>query len=38
MAAQQEIILSGTRPTGRLHYGNYFGAITDRRMYKLSSW
>ena len=23
----QEIILSGIRPTGRLHYGNYFGAI-----------
>ncbi len=22
-----EIILSGIRPTGRLHYGNYFGAI-----------
>ncbi len=23
----KEIILSGIRPTGRLHYGNYFGAI-----------
>ncbi len=22
-----EVILSGIRPTGRLHYGNYFGAI-----------
>jgi len=27
MAEQQEIILSGIRPTGRLHYGNYFGAV-----------
>ncbi len=27
MPATQEIILSGIRPTGRLHYGNYFGAI-----------
>ena len=27
MAAGREIILSGIRPTGRLHYGNYFGAI-----------
>ena len=27
MAEKQEIILSGIRPTGRLHYGNYFGAI-----------
>ncbi|MBI2434787.1 MAG: tryptophan--tRNA ligase [Candidatus Hydrogenedentes bacterium] len=27
MATQQKIILSGIRPTGRLHYGNYFGAI-----------
>jgi tryptophanyl-tRNA synthetase len=26
-AAQREIILSGIRPTGRLHFGNYFGAI-----------
>ncbi len=25
----QEIILSGIRPTGRLHFGNYFGAIKD---------
>jgi tryptophanyl-tRNA synthetase len=24
---QKEIILSGIRPTGRLHYGNYFGAV-----------
>lgn len=27
MANKQEIILSGIRPTGRLHFGNYFGAI-----------
>lgn len=27
MAEKQEIVLSGIRPTGRLHYGNYFGAI-----------
>lgn len=27
MAESKEIILSGIRPTGRLHYGNYFGAI-----------
>lgn len=27
MGQKQEIILSGIRPTGRLHYGNYFGAI-----------
>ncbi len=27
MSANQEIILSGIRPTGRLHYGNYFGAV-----------
>ena len=27
MADKQEVILSGIRPTGRLHYGNYFGAI-----------
>ncbi len=26
-STQREIILSGIRPTGRLHYGNYFGAI-----------
>ncbi len=25
--SKQEVILSGIRPTGRLHYGNYFGAI-----------
>lgn len=24
---RKEVILSGIRPTGRLHYGNYFGAI-----------
>ncbi|MBN2310985.1 MAG: tryptophan--tRNA ligase [Candidatus Hydrogenedentes bacterium] len=27
MSEKREIILSGIRPTGRLHYGNYFGAI-----------
>lgn len=27
MSASNEVILSGIRPTGRLHYGNYFGAI-----------
>jgi tryptophanyl-tRNA synthetase len=27
MSKKQEIILSGIRPTGRLHYGNYFGAV-----------
>lgn len=27
MSSKQEVILSGIRPTGRLHYGNYFGAI-----------
>lgn len=27
MTAKDEVILSGIRPTGRLHYGNYFGAI-----------
>ena len=27
MGEKQEVILSGIRPTGRLHYGNYFGAI-----------
>lgn len=27
MAAKGEIILSGIRPTGQLHFGNYFGAI-----------
>lgn len=25
----KEVILSGVRPTGRLHYGNYFGAIRE---------
>jgi len=29
MPEQQDIILSGIRPTGRLHLGNYFGAIKD---------
>ena len=29
MAGTKEIILSGIRPTGRLHYGNYFGAIRN---------
>jgi len=29
MADTQEIILSGIRPTGRIHYGNYFGAIKE---------
>jgi tryptophanyl-tRNA synthetase len=24
---KREVILSGIRPTGRLHYGNYFGAV-----------
>lgn len=27
MADKKPVILSGIRPTGRLHYGNYFGAI-----------
>ncbi|MCC6145304.1 MAG: tryptophan--tRNA ligase [Candidatus Hydrogenedentes bacterium] len=27
MSHKKETILSGIRPTGRLHYGNYFGAI-----------
>ena len=27
MTEKKEVILSGIRPTGRLHYGNYFGAI-----------
>lgn len=27
MSKKREVILSGIRPTGRLHYGNYFGAI-----------
>ena len=25
--SKKEVILSGIRPTGRLHYGNYFGAL-----------
>jgi len=25
MSEKREVILSGIRPTGRLHYGNYFG-------------
>jgi len=29
MTDEQEIILSGIRPTGRLHLGNYFGAIQE---------
>ncbi len=29
MGAKSEIILSGVRPTGRLHFGNYFGALKD---------
>ncbi len=29
MSAQQEVVLSGIRPTGGLHLGNYFGAIED---------
>lgn len=27
MSTREEVILSGIRPTGRLHYGNYFGAL-----------
>ena len=27
MSKKNEVILSGIRPTGRLHYGNYFGAV-----------
>jgi tryptophanyl-tRNA synthetase len=27
MAETRDVILSGIRPTGRLHYGNYFGAV-----------
>lgn len=27
MSQRQDVILSGIRPTGRLHYGNYFGAV-----------
>lgn len=29
MANQDTVILSGIRPTGRLHFGNYFGAVKD---------
>jgi tryptophanyl-tRNA synthetase len=29
MTQKSEVILSGIRPTGRLHFGNYFGAIKD---------
>ncbi len=29
MRREARIVLSGMRPTGRLHYGNYFGAIAD---------
>jgi len=29
MSNGKAIILSGIRPTGRLHFGNYFGAIKD---------
>ncbi len=27
MTTRKDVILSGIRPTGRLHFGNYFGAI-----------
>lgn len=27
MTQKHEVILSGIRPTGRMHYGNYFGAV-----------
>lgn len=27
MSPSEDVILSGIRPTGRLHYGNYFGAV-----------
>jgi tryptophanyl-tRNA synthetase len=27
MSSKKDVILSGIRPTGRLHYGNYFGAV-----------
>ncbi len=27
MSPENEVILSGIRPTGRMHYGNYFGAV-----------
>src|SRR5574344_2700104 len=26
---KKEIVLSGIRPTGQLHLGNYFGAVTN---------
>ena len=29
MEEEKQVILSGIRPTGRLHLGNYFGAIKD---------
>jgi len=29
MTEKREVILSGIRPTGRLHYGNYFGAVKN---------
>ncbi|MCB0736770.1 MAG: tryptophan--tRNA ligase [Bacteroidetes bacterium] len=29
MSSQKEIVLSGIRPTGNLHLGNYFGAVTQ---------
>lgn len=29
MSEKQAIILSGIRPTGRLHFGNYFGAVRE---------
>lgn len=29
MPQEKEIVLSGIRPTGRLHLGNYFGAVKD---------
>ncbi|MDR1123510.1 MAG: hypothetical protein LBL61_02685, partial [Elusimicrobiota bacterium] len=29
MAASEGIIVSGMRPTGRLHLGNYFGALKN---------
>jgi len=36
MSGNQEIILSGIRPTGRLHFGNYFGAI--KHFIDLQGW
>ncbi|HSN69576.1 MAG TPA: tryptophan--tRNA ligase, partial [Thermoanaerobaculia bacterium] len=29
MTQQQAIVLSGLRPTGRVHLGNYFGAVRN---------